>query len=79
MPSGSAPYPKKKNVDAGKADKARAVAGGYKRSDTSNEGSNRKIVYPNGNMVYAPGPGKNTNARGEYVPPKEKWQRKTSY
>lgn len=79
MPSGKAPYPKKSNVDSGKADKSRAVAGGYKRSDTSNEGSSRKIVYPGGNMISAPGPGRDTNARGEYTPPKEKWQRKTSY
>lgn len=44
MPAGGAPYPKKKNVDAGKADKAKAVAGGYKRTSKT-EGYDRTVTY----------------------------------
>lgn len=44
MPRGQAPFPKKKNVDAGKADKAVATRGGYKRTDET-EGLTRTITY----------------------------------
>lgn len=48
MPKGQAPYPKKKNVDSGKADKAKAVRGGYERTSKT-EGYDRKITYPGTN------------------------------
>lgn len=45
MPKGKAPFPKKSNVDAGKADKAKPVRGGYERAKTTNTGVNRTITY----------------------------------
>lgn len=44
MPKGKAPFPKKKTVDSGKADKAKAVRGGYSRT-AKTEGYDRTITY----------------------------------
>lgn len=48
MPNGQAPYPTKKSVDAGTADKAKAVQGGFQRTDDSSQNSTRKITYSTG-------------------------------
>lgn len=44
MPKGGAPYPKKKNVDAGRADKAKAVRGGFERTSKTT-GMDRKVTH----------------------------------
>lgn len=60
MPAGKAPYPKKKHVDAGKADKSKPVRGGYERASDSDGRQSRRITYgKKGSTVtmgYAPGP-----------------------
>lgn len=64
MPKGKAPYPKKSTVDAGRADKAKAVRGGYERTEKTNEAYGRKITYPKtGTMTKVPAPsGTNSTA-----------------
>lgn len=81
MPKGKAPYPKQKVVSSGRADKAKAVHGGYERTEGTNEASGRRITYPGGGSATLgkyPAPSgthskaPSTTADKKYTPKKKK-------